>query len=67
MFAAFYKAIAYRRILLENKSFFPLKLLNIALTLANSRTGFVQLFYIRILRVRKPFGGLCDMSDMKVD
>ena len=62
VFAAFYKAIAYRRSYWKTETFFALKLLNIALTLANSHIGFVQLFYIRILRVRKPFGGLCDMK-----
>lgn len=44
------------------ETIFALKLLNIALTLANSHISFVQLLYTRILRGKKPFGGLCDMK-----
>ena len=41
---------------------FALQLLNLALTLANSHISLVQLLYTRILRGKKPFGGLCDMK-----
>lgn len=53
-FVAFYKAIACKRILLENLKRLALKLLNIPLTLA--------FFSMRILRGEKNIGSLCDME-----